>query len=207
VVGQFYGEFLKYTGGDKKALGIVLTPRHVTELFALIANVNKNSKILDICTGTGGFLVSAMQHMMRQTHTDSERDNIRKNCLIGVEQQPSMYALAASNMILRGDGKANLYQGSCFDPAIEKAIKEHECTVGMINPPYSQSDESLHELMFIKQMLDCLKKGGTGVAIVPISCAISPHYLREEILNSKQVLNIQTVIKKRGSVIGKTMVS
>ena len=26
VVGQFYGEFLKYTGGDKKALGIVLTP-------------------------------------------------------------------------------------------------------------------------------------------------------------------------------------
>lgn len=31
VVGQFYGEFLKYTGGDKKALGIVLTPRHITE--------------------------------------------------------------------------------------------------------------------------------------------------------------------------------
>src|SRR5699024_4368425 len=25
VVGQFYGEFLKYTGGDKKSLGIVLT--------------------------------------------------------------------------------------------------------------------------------------------------------------------------------------
>lgn len=40
VVGQFYGEFLKYTGGDKKALGIVLTPRHVTELFALIANLS-----------------------------------------------------------------------------------------------------------------------------------------------------------------------
>ncbi|GAA3296314.1 hypothetical protein GCM10020295_25780 [Streptomyces cinereospinus] len=33
VVGQFYGEFLKYTGGDGKGLGIVLTPKHVTELF------------------------------------------------------------------------------------------------------------------------------------------------------------------------------
>ena len=32
-------EFLKYTGGDKKALGIVLTPRHITELFAMLANV------------------------------------------------------------------------------------------------------------------------------------------------------------------------
>ena len=52
VVGQFYGEFLKYTGGDKKALGIVLTPRHITELFAHIANVNKKSKVLDISRGT-----------------------------------------------------------------------------------------------------------------------------------------------------------
>ncbi len=43
VVGQFYGEFLKYTGGDKKALGIVLTPRHITELFAYIANLNPMS--------------------------------------------------------------------------------------------------------------------------------------------------------------------
>ena len=39
VVGQFYGEFLKYTAGDKKALGIVLTPRHVAELFSLLSNV------------------------------------------------------------------------------------------------------------------------------------------------------------------------
>ena len=60
VVGQFYGEFLKYTGGDKKALGIVLTPRHITEIFSLIANVKKDSKVLDICAGTGGFLISAM---------------------------------------------------------------------------------------------------------------------------------------------------
>jgi type I restriction-modification system DNA methylase subunit len=33
-------------------------------------------------------------------------------------------------------------------------------------------------------MLDCLKKGGVGVAIVPISCAISPHPVREELMNS-----------------------
>lgn len=65
ILGQFYGEFLKYTGGDKKALGIVLTPRHVTELFALLANVHKDSTVLDICAGTGGFLISAMSQMMR----------------------------------------------------------------------------------------------------------------------------------------------
>jgi len=123
-----------------------------------------------------------MQQMMRQALTDKERDYIRKYCLIGVEQQPNMYALAASNMILRGDGKANLYQGSCFDKAIAKALKDHECQVGMLNPPYSQGDEGLQELEFVKHMLNCLKKGGTGVAIVPMSCAIVPHSLREELL-------------------------
>jgi hypothetical protein len=39
------------------------------------------------------------------------REEIRKHRLVGVEQQPHMFALGVANMILRGDGKANLYQG------------------------------------------------------------------------------------------------
>lgn len=182
VVGQFYGEFLKYTGGDKKALGIVLTPRHITDLFARLANVTKTSTVLDISAGTGGFLVSSMYHMMRQAVTKKEKDRIKREGLIGIEHLPNMYALAASNMILRGDGKANLHQGSCFDPGIINAVKEHKCSIGMLNPPYSQGDSDLHELVFVKQMLDCLEPGGTGIAIVPMSCAISPHSLREELM-------------------------
>jgi len=182
VVGQFYGEFLKYTGGDKKALGIVLTPRHVTELFSLLANVKKDSKCLDICAGTGGFLISAMQQMMRDAQTVAERAAIKAHGLIGVDQQPNMFALAASNMILRGDGKANLYQGSCFDNAIAKAVKSHKCNIGLLNPPFSQGEASLHELYFIKHMLDCLVRGGTGIAIVPMSCAIAPHPARAELM-------------------------
>jgi type I restriction enzyme M protein len=124
ILGQFYGEFLKYTGGDKKALGIVLTPRHTTELFALLANVNKDSTVLDICAGTGGFLISAMSQMMRGADTETARRRIKKEGLIGIEQQPNMFALAASNMILRGDGKANLFQGSCFDTGIVKCCQK-----------------------------------------------------------------------------------
>jgi 16S rRNA G966 N2-methylase RsmD len=184
VVGQFYGEFLKYTGGDKKALGIVLTPRHTTELFALLANVNKDSTCLDICAGTGGFLISAMVQMLRDASTSEEQDRIRSKGLVGVEQQPNMYALAASNMILRGDGKANLYQGSCFDQAIQKEILTHKANVGFLNPPFSQGDADLHEMVFVKQMLDCLAPGGTGVAIVPMGCAIAPHPARTDILKA-----------------------
>jgi hypothetical protein len=135
VVGQFYGEFLKYTAGDKKALGIVLTPRHIAELFSLIANVGPDSKVLDICGGTGGFLISAMQHMLKKAVTDAQRTDVKKNRLIGIENNPKMFALAASNMILRGDGKANLHQASCFDEAVIKDIKEAKPNVGMVLTP------------------------------------------------------------------------
>ncbi|MFJ8947994.1 N-6 DNA methylase [Streptomyces sp. NPDC102395] len=171
VVGAFYGEFLKYTGGDGKGLGIVLTPRHVTELFSLLANVTKDDKVLDICAGTGGFLISAMMQMIRTATTDAEVESVKKERLIGIEQQATMYALATSNMILRGDGKANIYQGSCFDVAITKEIESHRANIGMINPPYAKSKEDLHELRFVEHMLDNLEKGGTGIAIVPVSCA------------------------------------
>ncbi|MDQ6867401.1 MAG: SAM-dependent methyltransferase [Pseudomonadota bacterium] len=182
VVGQFYGEFLKYAGGDKKALGIVLTPRHITELCALLANVNKDSKVLDICAGTGGFLISAMHQMFKSAVTEREKERIKKESLIGIEQQPNMFALAASNMILRGDGKANLHQASCFEDSVTDQIKTLRCDVGLLNPPYSQGDEDLHELYFVGRMLDCLRRGGIGIAVVPMNCAISPHKARAELL-------------------------
>jgi Type I restriction-modification system methyltransferase subunit len=87
-------------------------------------------------------------------------------------------------MILRGDGKANLHQASCFDDAIIKAVKKMKPNVGMLNPPYAQSkgDAELHELYFVKRMLECLETGSIGIAIVPMSCAIAPHPVREELL-------------------------
>ena len=128
--------------------------------------------------------MSAMHRMFKTATIEAEKDKIRKGSLIGVEQQPNMFALAASNMILRGDGKANLYQGSCFDDAITRAIKKHACDVGMVNPPYSQSGSDLQELRFVKHMLDCLRPGGTGIAIIPMSCALTANSLRAEILKA-----------------------
>ncbi|WP_104198725.1 class I SAM-dependent DNA methyltransferase [Cryobacterium sp. Y29] len=189
VVGRFYGEFLRYSGGDGKGLGIVLTPRHVTELFALIANVDKTDVVVDTCAGTGGFLISAMTEMMRTATTEAEIASIKGERLLGIEQQATMYALAASNMILRGDGKSNLYQGSCFDKPNIDAIKKHHGTagamrptVGMINPPYAKSKQDLSELRFFLNMLDMLAEGGRGIAIVPISCATAPSIEKSELL-------------------------
>lgn len=174
ILGQFYGEFLRYSGGEKKGLGIVLTPQHITELFVEIADVKKNDFVLDNCCGSAGFLVSAMNKMIKEAHKDEEIiDRIQHNQLIGIETRPEMFALACANMILRNDGKTNLYLNDCF--SIVDTIKHnHKCTVGLLNPPYSQKAEGLSELDFVMNCLDCLEKNSVCVAIVPLSCATAP---------------------------------
>ncbi len=172
VIGKFYSEFLRYTGGDGKGLGIVLTPTHITDLFCDLAEVNKNSKVLDLCTGTGAFLISAMEKMLSDDPTVAEINSIYQNSLVGCETQTNMFALACANMIIRGDGKTNLFQSNCFDISTEQ-LQSYGCNVGMINPPYSQKKEEEKELVFINKLCNSLTVGGLCIAIIPQSVVMS----------------------------------
>lgn len=48
-LGRFYGEFMSYSGGDGQTLGIVLTPKHITEIFCELVNLSPDDYILDPC--------------------------------------------------------------------------------------------------------------------------------------------------------------
>lgn len=213
IVGRFYNEFLRYSGGDGK-LGIILTPKHVTELFSELTQVGRNDTILDPCCGTAGFLISAMNRMIRDCDGDGNKiKRVKRYGLIGIESQPKMFALAASNMILRGDGSCQLFEGSCFNESIErdiKALKEtirkgvdkaNRPNIGFINPPYSLKGEGLSELQFVKTMLDYLDRGGTGVAIVPIGCVIENSDLKRQLL---QKHTLEAVISMPDDLFGKS---
>lgn len=181
ALGVFYHEFIKYSGGDGSGLGIVLTPQHLTEFMCDLAGVNKNSRVVDICCGSGSFLVTAMSKMFREANPE-EAENIRQNGLYGVEFDDGLYTLAIANMIIRKDGKSNIYKGDCFNKNITKELKEKNINIGLINPPYSQKD--VVELEFVEHLLDILTAGGTGVVVVPMSCAIGTKYkdVRERLM-------------------------
>lgn len=173
ALGVFYHEFIKYSGGDGSGLGIVLTPQHLTEFMCDLANVNKNSKVVDICCGSGSFLVTAMSKMFKQANPE-EIKKIRKDGLYGVEFDDGLYTLAIANMIIRKDGKSNIYKGDCFNEQITKELKAKNINIGLINPPYSQKDKE--ELEFVEHLLDILSVGGVGVVVVPMSCAIGTKF-------------------------------
>ncbi len=174
VLGQLYIEFLRYANSDK-GLGIVLTPPHITELFAELAEVNKNSIAYDNCTGTGGFLISAMKKMIEDAKGDkAQEQEIKAKHLIGTEYQSHIFALAVSNMYIHQDGKTNIMNGSCFEPNIIKEVKVRKPTVGFLNPPYKSNKKTdTDEFEFILNNLDCLVDGGTCIAIVPMQSALA----------------------------------
>ena len=170
-LGLFYNEFLRYANGDG-GLGIVLTPRHITPLFSDLAEVNKDSVVVDNCCGTGGFLISAMKRMEEEVKGDKKKiDYIHKNQIIGIENNAKMFCLACSNMMLRGDGKSNIHQKDCFEIDKEE-IKKFKPTIALLNPPYSKGNGH-KELVFIENALSFLEPNGICVAILPQSCAMN----------------------------------
>lgn len=181
ALGVFYHEFIRYSGGDGSGLGIVLTPQHLTEFMCDLAGVNKNSRVVDICCGSASFLVTAMNRMFKNANSQ-EVEKIRKEGLYGVEFDDGLYTLAIANMIIRKDGKSNIYKGDCFNEQITNELKKKNINIGLINPPYSQGDKE--ELEFTEHLLDILVPGGTGCVVVPMSCAIGTKFkaTRERLL-------------------------
>lgn len=170
-LGRFYGEFMSYSGGDGQNLGIVLTPKHITELFCDLANLKSSDNILDPCCGTGGFLIAAMHDMLAKADKISTKRLIRRNQLHGLELQPYMFTIATTNMILRGDGKSNLEQEDFLkqNPA---RLQEKGYNIGMMNPPYSmgtKSNPSLYEISFTEHLLNTIVQNGKVIVIVPQS--------------------------------------
>ena len=167
ILGQFYSEFVRYVNGDKK-LGLVLTPQHVTELFVDIAGLDVDDVVYDNCCGTGGFLIKAMKKLFELAGNDSDKKkHIKEEQLVGVEERSDMFTYACSNMMMRGDGRSNIYLGDSLNEEKKQKVKSHKPTVGFLNPPYATA---ISELEFVYQNLECLEKNGICIAILPINC-------------------------------------
>lgn len=202
-LGRFYGEFMSYAGGDGQTLGIVLTPRHIVELFCELIDLKPTDSVFDPCCGTAGFLIAAMHHMLQKTDKETEKRKIRKEQLHGIELQPYMFTIATTNMILRGDGKSNLEQEDFLkqNPA---QLQLKGCNVGMMNPPYSQGSKAnpnLFEISFTEHLLDSLTADGKAIVIVPQSSmtgkskeeqAIKENILKKHTLEGVITLNKNT---------------
>lgn len=171
IMGEMYSEFLKYALGDGKELGIVLTPRYVTAMMAEILEITAESRVMDLAAGSAGFLIAAMKLMIAKAETElgketspfkEKKRKIKAEQLLGVELNAEMYTLAATNMILRGDGSSNIQKANTFSTP-EKLYADFDADRLLLNPPFSYKENGMP---FIAFGLDKMQKGGLGAIII-----------------------------------------
>ena len=155
---------------------VVLTPRYVTELMAKLCEVNMNSYVWDFATGSAGFLISAMHHMIddakqkvNSPHKLEEKiSHIKMEQLLGIEKLPDVYMLAVLNMILMKDGSANIIQGNSleYDGNYKQGDlkdKPFPANVFLLNPPYSADGKGF---VFVEKAFEKMTHGGRAAVLI-----------------------------------------
>jgi len=188
ILGEAYEEVIKdeMTG---KNLGQFFTPPIVKKMMINLINPQLKEdgtieKIFDPAMGTGGFLISSLRHVMKQSKTNNielDWDFISKQGIGGREAEPDTYQFAVSNMLISSGHMFNVLEkgDSIRDPITNKY------DIVLANPPFGIDgliyDEILHPLrneytpiksnsavsLFLQGIIYMLKINGRCAVVLP----------------------------------------
>ena len=163
VKGEAYEELVgENLRGDR---GEYFTPRNVCDLgvrmvMTLFGDRQLTSlKVLDCCSGTGGFLVSWLinlraklleQEIARSTHTrrspsERARQRVKDVCnrnLFGLDINPFLVRTCQMNLVLHGDGSSNVFRVDSvrssgeWNEEARRKIPYGKLDVVLTNPPF-----------------------------------------------------------------------
>lgn len=108
--------------GDK---GQYFTPRHVINLCIDVLDPQDNETVFDPACGSGGFLVSAMDHVFARIKAERDDESeILENqkdyastCIFGMDYDPVIAKVAKAYMLIWGDGRSNIAIGDGLNDA------------------------------------------------------------------------------------------
>jgi type I restriction enzyme M protein len=157
VKGHAYEEIVgSNLRGDR---GEFFTPRNICEMAVKMLNPVEGLTILDPACGTGGFLISAMNHVIEQIRyieIDKWKGDLARaeskitariakfagSSIIGLDFNPELVKATKMNMVMNNDGAGGLYQAnSLASPATwEEKLRDRNLlgSVDLIftNPPF-----------------------------------------------------------------------
>lgn len=173
------------------------TPRHIIKLIAELVEPQLGNQIADPACGTGGFLLGAYQYMVTQLDKNKKNlqpdedgfirnsvsglltkkvGDILNDSLYGYDIDVTMVRLGLMNLMMHGVETPHID----YKDTLSKGFTEsNQYQIIMANPPFTGSidkgdiNESLKlgttktELLFVENIYNLLKMGGTAGVIVP----------------------------------------
>jgi type I restriction enzyme M protein len=123
--------------GDR---GEFFTPRNITKMTVAMINPKIDERVLDSSCGTGGFLVTAMTHVIAKLQDDFSREigcppeqwdndtartfqdrvsDMAAQNFFGFDINPDLVKATKMNMVMNNDGKGNILQSNSLLPPHE----------------------------------------------------------------------------------------
>lgn len=206
LLNLFFTTFNKYVG--KKDKNQAFTPDHIVEFMCKVISINKNSRVLDPCCGSGSFLVRALTDALDDCDTKEEQEEVKRSHIYGIEYEETAFGLATTNMLIHGDGNSNIIKDSCFNRY--QWIQDAHIDKVLMNPPYNAqqkhccasyvenwqpkgkggkkpSEDPSKGFHFVYEIAQQLTNGKLAV-LLPMQCAIgsdeSMKYFKRKMLES-----------------------
>ncbi|MBO9397197.1 SAM-dependent DNA methyltransferase [Shimia sp. R9_2] len=136
VKGQIYEGLLEKNASEvRSGAGQYFTPRPVIDAVVECVAPKIGETVCDPACGTGGFLLSAYDHMKGQTQDRDRLRDLRHTSFTGVDIVDEVVRLCAMNLYLHGvgNGGSPVYQGDALSGDNGKRFD-----VVLTNPPFGK---------------------------------------------------------------------
>ena len=138
------------------AEGQFFTPRNVVQMIIDILDPKPRERIIDPACGSGGFLISALEHvwghLRKEAVTKKWSDQVRirrevevaTDCFRGVDKDAFLAKVCKAYMALVGDGRGGIFCENSlipptdWAPVMQQKIKLGTFDVVMTNPPFGK---------------------------------------------------------------------
>ena len=176
-------EYLLSVLGSQGDSGQFRTPRHIIDFIVTVIDPRREEVILDPACGTGGFLISAYQHIQRSnvdvnglsTLTPDEKTRLAQN-VKGYDIDPGMVRLSLVNMYLHDFVAPQIFE---YDTLTSEERWNDYADVIIANPPFMTPKGGIQphnrfsvkakrsEVLFVDYIAEHLSPAGRAGIIVP----------------------------------------
>ena len=159
--------------------GEFYTPRPVTQFIVDMTNPKLGDTVLDPACGTGGFLISTLNHLKKNVKSVEDKKILEKT-IRGIEKKPLPHLLCMTNLILHDIEAPNIkHDNSLSRPIIDYTDKD-KVDIVVTNPPFGGAEEEGIENnfpaefrtretadLFLVLIMKLLRDGGKSGIVLP----------------------------------------
>lgn len=117
-ISQAFEGLLPSLGEKKNDGGQFFTPREVIRLIVDVVNPELDKTIYDPCCGTGGFLIEAYNHLIKQNPSPTQIASLKNETFFGREDADEAIPILLANMALHDIDLPRIWHGNTLTGAV-----------------------------------------------------------------------------------------